>query len=166
MRIDVVDNGGQWTHREWRVLRYLEVETNIIPNTTRFDDINVDGLVLSGGAPRIGSDDMKLGNAAEYLDKAEFPILGICVGCQFMAMHFGAETGEADAPEYGNVIVTIDEPDEILAGVRSPFQAWLSHNDEIKKLGEDFLKLAHSENCGVQAFKYLKKPYYGLQFHP
>ena len=31
--IDVVDNGGQWTHREWRMLRYLGVDTQIIPYT-------------------------------------------------------------------------------------------------------------------------------------
>ena len=31
--IDVVDNGGQWTHREWRMLRYLGVDTQIIENT-------------------------------------------------------------------------------------------------------------------------------------
>ena len=34
--IDVVDNGGQWTHREWRMLRYLKVDTQIIDNTTRW----------------------------------------------------------------------------------------------------------------------------------
>jgi GMP synthase (glutamine-hydrolysing) len=52
VKIYVVDNGGQWTHREWRTLRDLDVETKIIPNTTPFDDIvkeNVDGLILSGG---------------------------------------------------------------------------------------------------------------------
>ena len=146
MRIDVVDNGGQWTHREWRVLRYLEVETNIIPNTTPFEEIEVDGLVLSGGAPRIGTEAIKLGNTADYLDRAEFPILGICVGMQFMAMHFGCEAGPAEAPEYGNTMITIDEPDDILAGVKSPFQAWESHNDEIKRLTEDFQKLARSNN--------------------
>jgi GMP synthase (glutamine-hydrolysing) len=166
MRIDVVDNGGQWTHREWRVLRYLEVETSIIPNTLPFGEIGADGLVLSGGAPRIGSEDMKLGNTAEYLDKAEIPILGICVGCQFIAVHFGCEAGPAATPEYGSTQITVVEEGDILASVRSPFQAWESHNDEIKKLTEDFQLLAHSDNCGVQAFKYLKKPYYGLQFHP
>ena len=36
MKIYVVDNGGQWTHREWRVLRYLDVDVKIIPNTTPF----------------------------------------------------------------------------------------------------------------------------------
>ena len=32
--IDVIDNGGQWTHREWRMLRYLGVDTQILPNNT------------------------------------------------------------------------------------------------------------------------------------
>ncbi len=166
MRIDVFDNGGQWTHREWRVLRYLDVETNIIPNTTRFEDLKLDGLVLSGGAPRIGTEAMKLGNTADILDKADFPILGICVGMQFIALHFGGKADAADIPEYGAIDVTIDEPDDILAGINNPFKAWESHNDEVKLLPKEFQNLAHSENCRVQAFRFTKKPYYGLQFHP
>src|SRR5437667_10649954 len=35
MRVYVVDNGGQWTHREWRVLKYLGAETKIAANDTR-----------------------------------------------------------------------------------------------------------------------------------
>ena len=37
--IDVVDNGGQWTHREWRMLRYLGVDTQIIQNDTEVSDL-------------------------------------------------------------------------------------------------------------------------------
>ena len=49
--IDVVDNGGQWTHREWRMLKYLKVDTQIIENTTPVRDLRkLDGLILSGGA--------------------------------------------------------------------------------------------------------------------
>ena len=166
MRIDVFDNGGQWTHREWRVLKYLGVGTSIIPNTTCFEDLKVDGLVLSGGAPRIGTEAMKLGNTADILDRADFPILGICVGMQFIALHFGGKADSAETPEYGAIDVTITEPGDILDGVKSPFKAWESHNDEVKFLPEGFVGLAHSENCKVQAFKYTKKPYYGLQFHP
>ena len=48
--IDVVDNGGQWTHREWRMLRYLKVDTQIIDNTTPVSELReLDGLILSGG---------------------------------------------------------------------------------------------------------------------
>jgi GMP synthase - Glutamine amidotransferase domain len=56
MKIDVIDNGGQWTHREWRVLRDLGVESRIVPNTADSHDLDgLDGLVLSGGAPSIVS---------------------------------------------------------------------------------------------------------------
>ena len=52
--IDVVDNGGQWTHREWRMLKYLKVDTQIITNDTPVDQLReLDGLILSGGAARI-----------------------------------------------------------------------------------------------------------------
>ena len=44
--IDVVDNGGQWTHREWRMLRYLKVDTQIIENTTPVSELRaLDGLI-------------------------------------------------------------------------------------------------------------------------
>ena len=76
MKIYVVDNGGQWTHREWRVLRYLDVDVKIIPNTTPFDEIKdeVDGLILSGGSPSVATEADAMGNNGEYLDKADFPI--------------------------------------------------------------------------------------------
>ena len=49
--IDVIDNGGQWTHREWRMLRYLGVDTQILPNDVLVSEMReLDGLILSGGA--------------------------------------------------------------------------------------------------------------------
>ncbi|MFO8132796.1 MAG: GMP synthase, partial [Thermoplasmatota archaeon] len=64
MKVYVVDNGGQWTHREWRTLRYLDVDAAIVPNTTPLHEIgDADAIVLSGGAPRIGLSG-ELGNCA------------------------------------------------------------------------------------------------------
>ena len=166
MRILVVDNGGQWTHREWRVLRYLGVDTAIIPNNTPIEDIVADGLVLSGGAPRIGQEDLKLGHCGDYLDKGGIPVLGICVGHQFIAMHFGGKAGPAETPEYGKIEMIVDKEDDILKGIPEKSQVWMSHNDEIFELPADFTSLAHSEFCMVQAFKYEKKPFFGCQFHP
>ena len=89
MKVYVVDNGGQWTHREWRVLKYLKVDTKIIPNTVSFDSlVGIDGLVFSGGSSTVAMDALKMGNSGELLDRADFPILGICAGMQFMVNHF------------------------------------------------------------------------------
>ena len=68
LKVDVVDNGGQWTHREWRVLRDLGATTKIIPNTTEPKKVDADALVLSGGAPSIGTEVEKLGNCGRFID--------------------------------------------------------------------------------------------------
>jgi GMP synthase (glutamine-hydrolysing) len=166
MRVYVVDNGGQWTHREWRVLRDLNTDAKIIPNTTPVSEIDADALVLSGGAPRIGSEAIKLGNSASFLDELDIPILGICVGCQFIAMHFGGEVGPAELPEYGKTQLTVLEEDDLFRGLPKSFEVWESHNDEVKSLPEGFTNLASSDNCPIQAFKYNKKDFYAVQFHP
>jgi GMP synthase (glutamine-hydrolysing) len=56
----VVDNGGQWTHRIWRVLKEIGCDSKIIANTTPVDEIEADALILSGGAPRIAWESPKL----------------------------------------------------------------------------------------------------------
>ncbi len=168
VKIYVIDNGGQWTHREWRRLRDLEVDTKIVANTASFDNLvkeNIDGLVLSGGTPRIGLEG-NLGNCAEYLTKANFPILGICAGHQFMARFFGGEVKPSKLPEFGKIELTILKENELFRKVPKKSIVWESHNDEVEKIPNNFDLLADSENCKTQAMKHKDKPFYGLQFHP
>ena len=120
MKVYVIDNGGQWTHREWRVLKYLGVETRIVPNKAPFESIaDADGLVLSGGAPSVATDGERMGRNGEYLDRFEAPILGICAGMQFMSTHFGGSTGPALVPEFGKVTLQINEESRLFKGLPS-----------------------------------------------
>lgn len=167
MRVYVVDNGGQWTHREWRVLKYLGADTQIVANDTPSDKLHdLDGLVLSGGAPRVGIDPKKMGRNGEYLDTLDYPILGICAGHQFMAMHFGGAAAPAKVPEFGKATVTVQEPDELFTGLPEVFEVWESHNDEVSLLPKGFAALASSPNCRIQAMRSVDRPVFGLQFHP
>jgi GMP synthase (glutamine-hydrolysing) len=166
IKIDVVDNGGQWTHREWRVLKYCGVDSTIIPNTTKVQDIKCDGLLLSGGAPRIAWEAPKLGETETYLDQLNIPMLGMCLAHQFIALHYGGEAGPSKVPEFGHAKLHIDVKDDLFDSVPSESQVWESHNDEIKILPPVLFKLAHSTDCEFQAIKHQDKPIYGLQFHP
>lgn len=165
VRVLVVDNGGQWTHREYRVLRYLGCETEIIPNTTPLEKIDADGLILSGGAPRIISEAEKLGFCRDYIKNFNKPLMGICVGHQLMALSFGGTVAAADVPEYGKAELIVDKTNDLFLGLPKRFVVWESHNDVVKTC-PGFDILAHSENCPVQAMKHKKRPLYGLQFHP
>ncbi len=167
MRVLVVDNGGQWTHREYRVLKYLGVTTAIVPNTTPLADLGaLDGLVLSGGAPRVGIDPGKMGRNGEYLDEVDAPILGICAGHQFMAKHFGGDAAPSAVPEFGKAKLTVHQADVLFEGLPQSFEVWESHNDEVSALPQGFVALASSPDCKVQAMRSLQRPLFGLQFHP
>ncbi len=165
VKVYVVDNGGQWTHRIWRVLRELDCDSKIIPNITPIGEIDADGLVLSGGAPRVAWESPKLGNCTDYFDHFEGPILGICVGMQLMAIHYGGKAGPSEIPEYGLANMTIIEPDDLFKDLPKEFFVWESHNDEVKQ-APNFTILAMSDNCKIQALKHEKWPLYGVQFHP
>ncbi|MGY8701450.1 MAG: GMP synthase subunit A [Candidatus Poseidoniales archaeon] len=164
--IDVVDNGGQWTHREWRVLRGLGVNTQIIDNTTPVENLRgLDGLLLSGGAARVGLTG-ELGNCAAYLE-LEVPILGICAGHQFMARHYGGDAREAPEPEFGPMEISLNGAGGILyRGTPESQVVWESHNDEVHIMPDDFFITASSNSCHVQSMENNDATRFGLQFHP
>jgi GMP synthase (glutamine-hydrolysing) len=164
--IDVIDNGGQWTHREWRMLRYLGVDTTIISNSTPLNELRaVNGLILSGGAVRVGLTG-ELGNCAAYLGM-EIPILGICAGHQFMANFYGGDAGEAPKPEFGAARLTLIEGGGLLfTGTPDTQMVWESHNDEVTEVPDGFNITASSESCQVQAMQNQAGDRFGLQFHP
>ncbi len=167
MRVPVVDNGGQWTHREYRVLRDLGVDTAIVPNTTPFERLEADGIVLSGGTPSLEGATHGLGVEGTYLEEAKVPILAICVGHQLMAQHFGGQIGKARTPEFGRVLVRVSEDaSPIFLGIPQTFVVWASHNDEVTRLPDHFRTVARSENCSVEAMVHDSRALFGLQFHP
>ena len=164
--IDVIDNGGQWTHREWRMLRYLGVDTKILPNDTPLDQLrDMDGLILSGGAARVGLTG-ELGRCAEYLS-LEIPILGICAGLQFMAGFYGGRAAEANEPEFGAATMKLsDDPGPLFSSTPSEQIVWESHNDEVVDVPDNFRITASSDSCRVQAMQNESGDRLGVQFHP
>ncbi|MGC8645166.1 MAG: GMP synthase subunit A [Thermoplasmata archaeon] len=167
LRIYVIDNGGQWTHREWRVLRDLGVACEIRSNESEVSSIeDADGLVLSGGSPSIVMEEFRLGLTGEYLGKLKIPILGICAGAQFMGKFYGSAVRPAVHPEFGPVQITVKSENSILKGFPRTFVAWENHNDEVVEVPEGFDLLASSDTCKVQAMSSERLRRYAVQFHP
>ncbi|WP_456472708.1 GMP synthase subunit A [Methanocaldococcus sp.] len=160
--IYIINNGGQYVHRIYRSLKYLNVESKIVPNDVSLEDLkDANGIILSGG-PDIN----KAKNCMDIALNAEVPILGICLGHQLIALAYGGEVGRAEAEEYALTEIYVDEEDDLFKGIPNKFKAWASHKDEVKKLPKDFIILAHSDICKVEAMKHKSKPIYGVQFHP
>jgi len=165
-KVLVVNFGSQWTHRIWRRLRDIGCETSIIDVNTPLEQLDCDGIILSGGAVRIAlGDSSQVGHANEYLDSFGKPILGICAGQQFIAMHFGGKCEPSANPEYGEVEIIVEKEDGLFKGVPKKFTAWASHNDEVTEY-PGFELLARSSKGVNHAIMHKKKPIYGTLFHP
>ncbi|MFB6071024.1 MAG: GMP synthase subunit A [Halanaeroarchaeum sp.] len=161
-RILVVDNHGQFTHLEHRMLRDLDgVETELLDNETPPEDVEADGLVLSGG-PSMD----ETGRSADYLD-LDVPVLGICLGMQLMAEALGGEVGPGDYGGYADVTVDILDEDDPLVGSLAPeTRVWASHADEVNVLPEGFERTATSDVCDIEAMSDTDRDLYGVQWHP
>lgn len=164
VKIIVINNYGQFCHLIHRAVRDLDQEVELIKNTSSVDEIlgkEPHGIILSGG-PTLE----RAGNCISYVKEIDLPILGICLGHQVMALAYGAEVGTGAYGGYAAVEIEIMEEDDIFKGIGPKTTVWASHADEVCSLPPDFIKLARSQICEVEAMKHKIKPLYGVQFHP
>ena len=160
----VINNYGQFAHLIHRAVRDLGTPCELVKNTLSPDELlgrSPDGLILSGG-PTLN----RIGNCKQYVREIELPILGICLGHQLIAETFGGAVSKGASGGYANVNVEIIEPDDILRGMGPRINTWASHADEVSRLPNNFVKLARSAICEIEAMKHPSKPIYGVQWHP
>lgn len=163
-KILVVNNYGQFCHLIHRSMRELEVDVELVPNTLAVKEVlekESDGIILSGG-PTLE----RAGNCMDYICHIDRPILGICLGHQLIARAYGGKTRTGFIGGYAAIEVEIVDEDEILSGIGPKTTVWSSHSDEVSELPEGFLQLARSNECEIEAMRHIKRPVFGLQWHP
>jgi GMP synthase (glutamine-hydrolysing) len=160
--IYVVNNYGQFNHLILRMLRDLDIDAKMIPNTTPTDAVagGCRGLVLGGG-PSLS----RAGSGSSYL-MLGLPVLGICLGLHIIATTFGGRVIQGKAGGYGPIEVDIVQPDDILKGYPERIKVWASHADEVAMLPPGAIRLAGSAVCANEAIAFPDRHIYGLQWHP
>lgn len=164
VKIIVINNYGQFCHLIHRAVRDLDQEVELMKNTSSIDEIlsrEPDGIILSGG-PTLE----RAGNCSLYVKEVDLPVLGICLGHQVMAQAYGGIVGTGAAGGYAAIEIEILEEDDILKGLGPRTRVWASHADEVCSLPVEFIRLARSSICEVEAMKHKTKPLYGVQWHP
>jgi len=160
--IYVVNNFGQFNHLIHRALRDLEIDVELVPNTTSQEQVaeGCRGIILGGG-PAIE----RAGYCSQYLDLG-LPVLGICLGLHIIAKKFNGDVHPGRSGGYGPVEIEICQHDDILAGYPDNMSVWASHADEVSRLPDGFTLLARSSICNNEAIALPDKQIYGLQWHP
>lgn len=125
-------------------------------------------IVLSGSQRKlaeVGNFDL-YANLVEVLKICEKPILGICFGHQLISMAFYEDVVTLSEKIEGYYMVKKTAQDELFDGLDEKFLVYESHQENVRDVPGDFLPLAESPNCPVEAIKHHEKMIYGVQFHP
>lgn len=164
----ILDFGSQYTQLIARRVREQGVYCEIHPFHLSADEIAAKrpkGVILSGGPSSVTDEDAPRIDA-DFYEKIDAPLLGICYGMQLLSVDLGGASEPAARREYGRANV------KILSGSTKlfnelPFEldVWMSHGDHVTSLPEGFHKTATTGDV-ITAIENAERRIFGVQFHP
>lgn len=165
----IVDNFDSFTYNLVDYFNQLGEECEVIRNDfspDKLDKSKYSALVLSPGPGK----PEEAGFLMDYIRnfENELPILGICLGHQAIAKHYGANVVKAIKPMHGK-ISTIHQliDDELFDGMNKDFKVVRYHSLVVDNLEKTMLiPLANTSENENMIFKHQFLPIYGIQYHP
>lgn len=172
MNILLIDNRDSFVYNVKALIEQCNVadSVDVVPN----DKIDFgrlgyySGIVLSPGPgiPNEAADMPKLIDICENTHS----ILGICLGHQAIAEHFGAKLHNLPHPLHGKQgkLKVVKPEDILLRGLSccetiGHYHSWVVAWEELPECIE--VTATDNEN-NIMSFSHKSKPLYGLQFHP
>ncbi|MEL6676894.1 MAG: glutamine-hydrolyzing GMP synthase [Bacteroidota bacterium] len=164
-RVLIIDFGSQFTQLIARRVREQNVYCEIVPYTRDISqETGVKGVILSGGPCSVNDEGAPDFDLEGLLGKV--PVLAICYGAQLISKNLGGEVASSSKREYGRAIFEHARSSQLLDGVDTSSQVWMSHGDTIMQLPEDYVVIGQTSSVKVAAYQHESLPVYGLQFHP
>lgn len=163
LRVVVIDYGVK--RNILRSLVSCGCEVWVVPASSSVEDIlayEPHGIVLSNGPGDPAACQQAIENAQSILEK-NIPLLGICLGCQILALAIGAKTMKMKFGHHGSNHPIIDcRTNKVIISSQN-------HNFAIDEasLTSD-IQITHRSlfDNTVQGFRYRNKPIIALQGHP
>ncbi len=172
LEVLIVDNNSPFTSHLKEIVcdlgyscddkRYFEINFEELGSerTPRFNKV-----ILSGR--RTGSSHINATNSTmvKYCYTRNIPILGICYGCQIIALTLGGSLRRLEMPIKDFDQVTVKSDNALVFGKRK-LKVYKSHKFCVSKLPPCLDSVGESHTCPNEILIHSKKPIFGTQFHP
>jgi len=148
--------------------RGVSLERSLVPQDGLPKDAG-DILIVMGGPMSVNDPDPWIAEEASFIRSALHagtPVIGVCLGSQFMAKSLGATVRSGKALEIGLTQVRLTaggKQDPVFSTLPESFEVFEWHG-EVFDLPKDCVSLAGSDIAPLQAFRYAACAY-GLLFH-
>ncbi len=168
MKVLIIDNYDSFTYNLVHLVEGFEVDTEVWRN----DQINFsrieqfDKILLSPG-PGLPKE---AGAMNQVIDKysSKIPMLGICLGCQAIAEHFGASLYNMKEVKHGvKLPVKLIDNCVIYRGLQDIIDVGLYHSWAIDiSDSRNLVPTAITTESVLMSFRHSTLPIYGIQYHP
>ncbi|MEE4350837.1 MAG: aminodeoxychorismate/anthranilate synthase component II [Pacificimonas sp.] len=165
----VIDNYDSFTYNLVHYLQELGETVEVIRN----DKVDAPGaLALKPEAVLISPGPCTPNEAGITLDlvaachDARMPLLGVCLGHQAIAQHFGGRVVRAKAVMHGKTSPVRHDGTGVFASLPSPFTATRYHSLIAEGIDTPLIQNAWSDDGVVQGLRHENGLIHGVQFHP
>lgn len=165
----LVDNEDSFTFNLVQLLEDLGASVHLVSGkqSTLGPVVDYHGVVFSPG-PGLPHE-FPLMDYLLSLEKVP-NILGICLGMQAIALHYGAALFRQEFVQHGQVkwINSVEPQGDLFHGLAMPFAAGLYHSWAVREdsLPNDLVITCKSQDGVIMGLRHKTLPVEGVQFHP
>ena len=94
------------------------------------------------------------------------PLLGVCLGHQYLALSYGATVAPTGKPRFGVQVPISHTGEDLFQGLPNPLPVGLYHALGVYNLPPTLNVLATDADGLCMAFRHETHPIWGVQFHP
>ena len=166
----MIDNYDSFTYNLVQYLEGLGAPVQVYRNDTvtleTLERVAPRGIVISPGPGRPEGAGISLALIGRF--SGRIPLLGVCLGHQSIARHFGAQIVGARRLMHGKTSQVTADGKTLFKGIASPFKAMRYHSLAVARESlPDTLEItAEAEDGEIMGLRHREHPTEGIQFHP
>lgn len=177
MRILIVDNYDSFVYnivgllKQCRAGAFPGLEWDVALNdAVPFGDLGLYDAVIISPGPGVPSEAGDLMRLMSVVGK-DVSVLGVCLGCQAIAMHYGASLCQLAYPRHGHPspLRDIDASDPVVGSLAGKevtvgrYHSWVVDEADFPS---SLVVTSRDEEGHIMSFRHRSLPLFGVQFHP